>query len=516
MGQKELDIKISCQYNKEDLERNIKEILKIKNFEYTILKKSLDSRRKDKIHWLIRLKVHSNEIRESKSKFLSPETSTLKVPKISVSKEVIIVGTGPAGIFSALYLQRAGFRVTLLERGKDVRQRVKDIEKLEEASVFTENSNYSFGEGGAGTFSDGKLTSRSKHIKKERHYILHEFVRYGAPEEILYLSHPHIGSDKLIPIAENMRHEFQELGGTIHFDCTLEDIQPKEGRLQSVITSQGEIQADLFILATGHSALDTFRMLIGRGVPYRAKNFALGFRMEHSQEMINRIQWGCPSLDGVKAAEYRLTSGAGTLPVYSFCMCPGGKIVPAAAFKESNIVNGMSLYNRDGFFANAALVAGISPALIKETPPSALESMEWLESLEQKFYRETGDYRAPSMTIADFLSSKATGSILPSSYAPGLSPSDLTRLLPESVISSLQEGLKDICRRMPGWENGQLLGLESKTSSPIQVIRDGKSGLCESFENLYICGEASGWSGGIISSASDGLKTAQALALLYQ
>ncbi|MDA3958527.1 NAD(P)/FAD-dependent oxidoreductase [Oceanispirochaeta sp.] len=512
MGRTELDIKVSCNYKGTDLETQIRKNLHIKVFEYTILKKSLDSRRKDRIHWQIRLRVHSNEIRETKRKGNSPSPDRFIIPRINTKSRVIIAGTGPAGIFSALYLQKAGFMVTLLERGRDVRQRAKDIEKLENSSEFTENSNYSFGEGGAGTFSDGKLTSRSKHIKKERQYILEEFVKNGAPEEILYLAHPHIGSDRLVPIAENMRIDFQNHGGQILFDCTLEDIPGTSRKIGSIQTSQGEIQGDYFILATGHSALDTFRMLIHRGVFYKAKNFALGFRMEHSQEQINRIQWGSPSLEGVKAAEYRLTSAAGTLPVYSFCMCPGGKVVPAAAFKGSNIVNGMSFYNRNGPFANAALVAGIPPGLIKENEPSALESLDWLESLEHSFFEETRGYRAPAMTIKDFLSSFSTGTLLPSSYEPGLMASDLTRLLPEGVITSLQEGLRDICRRLPGWDEGQLIGLESKTSSPIQVLRDRDSGLTEGFDNLFVCGEASGWSGGIISSASDGLKTARALA----
>ena len=521
MGQTELDIKVSCDYKEKDLERKIRNSLRIKSFTYSLIKKSLDSRRKDKIHWQIRLKVLSDEIRGSKEKVHHPDPAGLTIPRIFGDKKVIIAGTGPAGIFSALYLQKAGFRVTLLERGQEVRQRAKDIEKLETASEFTENSNYSFGEGGAGTFSDGKLTSRSKHIKKERKYILDEFVKYGAPEEILYLAHPHIGSDRLIPIAENMRRDFQQMGGIIHFDCTVKDIRSKNGRVKCIVTPLGEMVGDDYILATGHSALDTFRMLIHNGLPYKAKNFALGFRMEHSQERINRIQWGCPSLEGVKAAEYRLTSGAGTLPVYSFCMCPGGKVVPAAAFKESNIVNGMSLYERKGTFANAALVAGISPALISQElsitgEPTALESLDWLETLEHNFYKEAGGYKAPAMTIADFLSSSSSGTLLPSSYEPGLMASDLTRLLPETVTDSLREGLKDICRRMPGWDEGQLLGLESKTSSPIQILRDGKSGLCDGFENLFICGEASGWSGGIISSASDGLNTAQALAVKNQ
>jgi len=510
MGFTEIDIKIFTGYTDRDLDRQIRQKLKIKNFRYNIIKKSLDSRRKDRIHWQIRLRVESAELRDSKKGLLSPER--IRVPRIKGSPRVLIVGSGPAGIFSALYLQKAGFSVTLLERGREVQQRALDIMALETQGDFTPDSNYSFGEGGAGTFSDGKLTSRSKHIKKEKLFILEEFVRNGAPDEILYLTHPHIGSDKLIPIAESMRRELQEYGGEIRFECVLKDLEVSSGKVTSISTSEGDMTADYYILATGHSALDTFRMLIDRHIPYIPKNFALGFRMEHTQDRINRIQWGCSQLEGVKAAEYRLTSGSMDIPVYSFCMCPGGKVVPSAAFKMSNIVNGMSCYMRDGQFANAAFVAGISPRLINESEVNALESLAWLESLEQRFYSETGGYRAPSMTIRDFIKDTPTGAVLPSSYEPGLIAADLRSLLPAPVIKALQGGLIDICRRMPGWDEGQLMGLESKTSSPIQVIRNRENGLTEGFDNLFICGEASGWTGGIISSASDGVRTAQALA----
>lgn len=507
MGQIEVSINVSTDYNEKDLEQQIRRKLRVSNLKYRIIKKSLDSRRKDRIHWQIRVLAESPEIKENSSR-PSPAASGLEIPRIQGGPSVLIAGSGPAGIFPALYLQKAGFKVTLLERGKNVDERAADIEKLEKESHFTENSNYSFGEGGAGTFSDGKLTSRSKHIKKERLYILEEFVRHGAPEEILYLAHPHIGSDRLIPVARSMRRELKALGGEIQFNTTVQDLEIKEGTVQAVMTDKGSYKADYFILATGHSALDTFRMLINRGVPYIAKNFALGVRMEHKQETINSIQWGCTSLKGVKAAEYRLTSGKSDLPVYSFCMCPGGKVVPAAAYSGTNIVNGMSYYDRSGPFANAAFVAGVPPELINETGPTALESLEWLESMEQKFYREGRGFKAPAITIKDFLKGENREDLLPSSYEPGLIQANLGRLLPPEIHRALQRGLEDICRRMPGWETGQLMGLESKTSSPIQVLRNRDSGLCDSFRNLFICGEASGWSGGIISSASDGLKTA--------
>ena len=509
MGRKEINIKAETDYTNSDVDQIIRKETGLKSFKWEIIRKSLDSRRKDRIHWQLRLRIESSTLPADDS----PAAPVLVIPRLKSHRRVLIAGSGPAGIFSALYLQKAGLEVTLLERGPEVRVRQRDIQRFEEEGSPSGRGNYSFGEGGAGTFSDGKLTSRSKHIKKERQYILGEFVRHGAPEEILYLAHPHIGSDNLVPIAENMRRRFLEEGGDIRFDTVLEDLIIKDGSLHAVRTDKEELEADYFILATGHSALDSLRMYIRRGVPYRAKNFALGFRMEHPQKLINRIQWGCPGLPGVKAAEYRLTSNTTKLPVYSFCMCPGGKIVPAAPFPERNIVNGMSLYNRDGEFANAAIVAGIAPSLIGNADDDALYSLDWLEKLEETFYREAGNsYRAPAMKISDFIGEKRTGELQPSSYPLGLLAADLGSLLPPNVTESLKEGLKDLSRRLPGWEKGQLLGLESKTSSPVQVLRNRESGLTQGINNLFICGEASGWSGGIISSASDGLKAAVSIA----
>jgi len=507
MGQKEIEITLACGYDDQSLEKAVRRQVRLKHFTYRIIRKSLDSRRKDRIRWQLRLRLDSPELRES----LPEEQTAPEPPRVNSRRRVVVAGSGPTGIFAALYLQSAGLQVILLERGREVRERERDIRRLETAGEFTPDSNYSFGEGGAGTFSDGKLTSRSKHIKREKLYVLQEFVRHGAPEEILYLTHPHIGSDNLIRIAESMRRTFQEAGGEIRFSTTLSDLVRKENRITAAVTDGKEISADYFLLATGHSSFDTYRMLMDRGISFRPKNFALGFRMEHPQELINRIQWGVSSLPGVKAAEYRLTSGRAELPVYTFCMCPGGKVVPAAPYADLNIVNGMSLYKRDGKFANAALVAGITPKLIREEGPAPAECLDWLEALERRFYREAGGYRAPAMTIGDFLAGKQKEPLGPASYEPGLIPADLTRLLPPPVVCALQAGLEDLTRRLDGFGKGQLMGLESKTSSPVQVFRDRESGLVEGTENLFLCGEASGYTGGIISSAADGIRSADAL-----
>ena len=507
-GQKEIDIKLPCGYSERDLNLAVRKQIRIQDFSYKIIRKSLDSRRKDRIHWQIRVLVSSPLLKLPSHDTDCRPVTPLHPRKRQTGKRAVIAGTGPAGIFAALFLQQSGVQVTLLERGQPVEQRKKDIMNLEEKGIFTPDSNYSFGEGGAGTFSDGKLTSRSKHIKREKQYILEEFVRQGAPEEILYLTHPHIGSDNLVRIAANMRKTFQKAGGDILFGCTMTDLDIKDGKVRSVIAEGNDHNCDFAVLATGHSSFDSYRMLIRKGIAFRPKNFALGFRMEHPQELINTIQWGCPALPGVKAAEYRLTSGKAPLPVYTFCMCPGGKVVPAAAYKDQNIVNGMSYYERDGRFANAALVAGISLEKLMGRKIGPLESLDWLESLEKSFFETASGYKAPAMAIRDFLGRKQNIPLKESSYQPGLIPWNLEELIPLAVAESLRTGLEDICRRLPEFDRGQLLGLESKTSSPVQVVRDRGSGLTEGTENLFICGEASGYTGGIISSASDGLKAA--------
>ncbi|MDP2278726.1 MAG: FAD-dependent oxidoreductase, partial [Nitrospirota bacterium] len=274
------------------------------------------------------------------------------------------------------------------------------------------------------------------------------------------------------------------------------------------ITTSGGIEADYFIIAPGHSAYETYRMLIRRGVQFRTKNFAIGSRVEHPQEIINKAQWGRERLPGVKAAEYRLTSqGDGNLPVYTFCMCPGGTVVPAAAYQNTNIVNGMSLYMRDGKFANAACVAEVHPDKLIGREATPEEALDWLGALEQSFYQYSDGFKAPFCSIQNFINRKEPAEIVESSYPLKLKPAALWNLLPAEVSSSIREGLKDFSRKIKGFETGNIMGLESKTSSPIQVLRE-KDSRCAGFENLYIVGEGSGCAGGIISSGADGIKAA--------
>lgn len=503
MGYLEISLKLPTDYTDNQLRQKISQELGIAEFSYQIENKSLDSRKKSSIHWLLRVSVLSEEIK-GEGPLISP---SLNIPYRKRKERVVVVGSGPAGFFSAFVLQKAGFHATLVERGSEVNKRAEGIREFERTGVFNPVCNYAFGEGGAGTFSDGKLTSRSKHISKERQFVLSSYINAGAPEEIAYMAHPHLGSDNLKKIVRNLREEFLNIGGSVLFETIMEDLRIEDGKVVEAVTSSGGIEADNFIIAPGHSAYETYRMLIRRNVKFRTKSFAIGSRVEHSQEIINRAQWGRANLPGVKAAEYRLISHAGSLPVYTFCMCPGGTVVPASAYANTNIVNGMSRYKRNGKFANSACVAGVHPDMLIGREASPEEALDWVEALEQGFYRYAGGFQAPFSGIRDFIDRKEVSGIVETSYPFGLKPADLWDLLPFEVSRSIKEGLKDFSKKVRGFETGIIMGLESKTSSPIQTVRE-KNGLCSGFENLYVAGEGSGCAGGIISSAADGIKAA--------
>ncbi|HBE01787.1 MAG TPA: FAD-dependent oxidoreductase, partial [Spirochaetia bacterium] len=482
----------------------IKKKLSSANFTFSIENMSLDARNKKNIHWETKILIFSEEL---------PGTDLIKQPVLNIeykkrNKKAVIAGSGPAGYFCALVLQKAGFSTTIIERGQNIDKRKISIKNFESGALFNTEGNYAFGEGGAGTFSDGKLTSRSKHISEERKFIFNTYIKAGAPAEIKYLNHPHLGSDHLENIIKNLREEYQSLGGIIKFETCLLDFKSSGGKVNEIITNQGVFSDDLYIIAPGNSAYDTYRMLLKNGVPFRCKNFALGCRVEHEQSLINKAQWGRENIPGLKAAEYRLTSSpGGCLPVYTFCMCPGGKIVYSAAYKNSCTVNGMSNYLRNGIYANAGCVAGINPAQLENRNFSALQILDWLERMEKNFYAHTGSYKIPACTISDFIKHKKSVNLKNTSYPLGLVPAPLWQMLPAEVSKSLKAGLADFSVKIKGFENGLIMGLESKTSSPIQAVRE-KNMLCSGFDNLYISGEGSGYSGGIVSSAADGIKTA--------
>ncbi len=496
------ELKLPINYTYTDILKQLKR-KGAKNVESAnVIRKSLDARKKSNIVWNLKVEINTQEI-----SYTRRAEGALDLPYKDFNKTVIIVGSGPAGIFAGLVLLKSGFTVTILEKGKKVEDRDADIEDLINNGNFRANSNFAFGEGGAGTYSDGKLTSRNKHISKEKDFILSTFINNGAPEEIYSMVHPHIGSDNLKIVAKNMRNQFLDLGGVIHFDTTFITFDSKFGGVTKVETDKGDFDTNYLLLATGHSSFPTYWELIKKGVIFKSKNFAIGFRAEHPQSLINRAQWGQDSIKGLKAAEYRLTSKTDTSSVFSFCMCPGGTIVPAAASAKASVVNGMSNYSRNGEFANAAVVSAFNFSDMLKREVSPLESLDLLQQLEERYFDATGGYSVPGMKITDFINGTSSGNIGNTSYKPGITPYNLEELLPHNIIEPLKQGLKDFSNRLSGYETGNILGLESKTSSPIQAVRD-PNGLCSTYNNLYFAGEGSGWAGGIVSSAADGIKSA--------
>lgn len=504
MGFKILELKLPVGFSEEALRSQIGHLLRVGQFSFQMISQSLDARNKRNIHWLIQVGVTSDEL--PGDKWQLPEL--IEIPYKKRNKRIFVLGSGPAGFFAAFVLQKAGFQTTIVERGAEVEKRSTLLKQFEKTGEFSPIANYSFGEGGAGTFSDGKLTSRSKHISKERAFFLQTYVEAGAPAEIAWLAHPHVGSDNLRKVVTTLRNQYLQTGGSILFETMLTDLVPEKGKVLEAITTADSFLGDYFIMAPGHSAYETYRMLMNRGVVFRLKNFALGSRAEHPQELINKAQWGTEKLAGVKAAEYRLTSpGSDNIPVYSFCMCPGGVVVPATSYEGQNSVNGMSFYRRAGRYANASCVAGIHPTRLSNSISSPLDALAWVEDLEKTFYRFSNGYRAPATTINDFLKGSEAGILPASSYPLGLVQAPLWTMLPKSIVVALRQGLKDFAQKLKGYDQGILLGLESKTSSPIQVLRN-KNGLCEGFDNLFMAGEGSGYAGGIVSSAADGIRIA--------
>ena len=499
---KELELRLHTDFTDQDIRKLIGKKLHVRQFNYEILKQSLDARKKPNVYWLLRIRVFSKELKGD----IFRGEQRLEIPYIKRNVRVIVIGSGPAGFFAAYVLQQAGFKVTIIEKGPKVDQRASDIISFEAGGDFKNHSNYCHGEGGAGTFSDGKLTSRTKGISLEKQFVFESYVNAGAPAEIQYLAKPHIGSDNLRVIIRNLRKKFENLGGKIQFDTEVQGLEISGKSCNGVMTNNGPVPCDLLIVAPGHSSYQTYRMLNRNGIRFRSKPFAIGVRVEHPQELINRSQWLSPKLPGVKAAEYKLTYTASNgVSVYSFCMCPGGKVIPSAPAGQQNIVNGVSDYARKSPFANAAVVAGIDLGKVLNEEFSLEKSLHWLEELEKKVFSLTGSYKVPGNRIEDFIVGKVSQKIPPNSYPFDVFPFDFSELLPPETIQSLREGLINFPGKVKGFETGIMLGLESKTSSPVQVIRDDHR-RCEGFENIFIVGEGSGYAGGITSSAVDGVK----------
>jgi uncharacterized FAD-dependent dehydrogenase len=471
-----------------------------------ITRKSIDARKKN-IHINISFQVFIGEDPSS------PIENTFTYQHVEKKTEVIVIGAGPAGLFASLRLIELGYRPVLLERGKPVGERHFDIDLLESNHILNKDSNYCFGEGGAGTFSDGKLYTRSKkHGDTNR--IIEILYLHGADESILYEAHPHIGSDKLPGVVSRIRNTIIEAGGTICFNSRVTDLKQNDEKITHVITEKGEkISGRAFIFATGHSARDVYFLLNSKGINLEAKPFAMGIRVEHPQELIDSIQYHNNKDKYLPAATYNLVEQVNGRGVYSFCMCPGGQIIPSATSDFEIVVNGMSVSKRNSPFANAGIVVQVTSDDYKfYQNMQGLAGLRLQELFEQKAYRQvhTGQ-RAPAQRLTDFVSNRVSQNLPVCSYLPGIIPSPLHEWLPDFIKRSLQEGFKKFDTTMRGFlsRDAVIVGVESRTSSPVRLSRDPETGNHVRILNLFPAGEGAGYAGGIVSSAIDGENAAE-------
>ena len=478
---------------------------------FEIKKKSLDARDKNAIKYVYTIAF--SDASQPPQKRELEKLPPLKMPE----KPVLIAGAGPAGLFCALRLLERGIKPVLVERGAPVDEREQSIQAFFKTRSLNVESNVQFGEGGAGTFSDGKLNTQT-HSPLNRE-VLETFVRFGAPKEILWLQKPHIGSDNLKKVVKTMREFILSQGGEIHFHTKLSDLEIKDDTLLSVTlknvktgeTRKQEISA--LSLAVGHSARDTFETLSKKGVAMRAKDFAVGVRIEHLQEKIGLSQYG-KAYSMLPAADYKLVSHASERAVFTFCMCPGGYVMPATSEENAVVTNGMSNYARNGKNANAALIAQVRAEEFGGDFP--LAGVEYQRKLERAAYIAGGNtYAAPAQRVEDFLAGKESvsfGEVFPT-YAAGTTLCDLRAVLPKQVTDALKTALPDMNRRLNGFAHPDALltGVETRTSSPLRIVRDEKTLQSLSTKNLYPCGEGAGYAGGITSSAADGIRVADAI-----
>ena len=479
------------------------------DFTLKVLRKSIDAR-KPKVYFNYKLEVYINEKPPLKAAF------TFDYKDVATAKEIHIIGFGPAGMWAALHCLELGFKPIVLERGKNVKERRRDLKAINQEHIVNENSNYCFGEGGAGTYSDGKLYTRSLKRGDVRR-IFESLVHHGATEEILVDAHPHIGTNKLPKVVQNIRETILKHGGEIHFESKLVDFTIKNNRLQAIQLQNGiEMKVNRVILATGHSARDIFYLFDQKKNALKAKSFAMGVRVEHPQHIIDSIQYHCKGdrNELLPAASYSLVQQVKNRGVYSFCMCPGGFIVPAATAPGEVVVNGMSPSKRNNPYANSGIVVEIDVDvdIHKYEKFGALKGLEYQKNLERLAFTSGGRSQiAPAQRLTDFVEGKLSSDLNATSYQPGLKSAPLHSLLPKLIGSRLRTGFAAFGKKMRGYYTAEanIVGVESRTSSPVTIPRKENLEHPE-IEGLFPCGEGGGYAGGIVSAAMDGERCAEA------
>ena len=491
------DLRLAVDHSPAQLQKKIEKASGIRSAQWRILRRAIDARKQPVCYCYTIEAVEQGKFFE--------ERKPLEIPKSTLTKRPIIIGSGPAGLFAAWILAKAGVAPLILERGKPVEQRQKDVEIFQKFGILNPESNVQFGEGGAGTFSDGKLNS-GIHSPLCR-AVLETFAAHGAPAEILFDAKPHIGTDQLRHVVRSMRQEIIALGGEFHFEEKAEELIIENGQLVGVV-GKARYDTDHLILAIGHSARDTFEMLLQKGVPMAPKAFSVGARIEHLQGWLNQQQYGADARF-LGAADYKLscrtTDGRG---VYTFCMCPGGQVIAAANEMGGIVTNGMSFHARDGKNCNSALLVAVTPADYGTDHP--LNGVRFQQQLERAAYEAVSGYRAPAQRLEDFLQNRPTaafGSVAPT-YLPGVTPTNLRAILPAFIGDAMAEAIPLLNRRLHGFAvpDAVLTGPETRSSSPITILRD--EGHQSIIRGLYPCGEGAGYAGGIMSAAVDGIRCA--------
>ena len=514
------DITLPPRHSVSQLSFEAAQLLRVSNStirKVKIVRRSIDARKKPdvKYNYTIDVQVSGNEekiLRNSRCKkaSIAPWTGyKVKPLKNPDAKRPVVVGFGPAGMFAALVLAMAGARPIVLERGEDAESRHEKVQRFWQTGELDPRSNVQFGEGGAGTFSDGKLNTGVNNPRIP--WVLEQFVLAGASEDILYDAKPHMGTDVLLHVVQHIRNKIISLGGEVRFNAQVTGLKTENDTLTGVELEDGTvIDCDHCILAIGHSARDTFRMLHETGIPMEPKAFSMGVRIEHKQSMVDMAQYGQLSPD-LPPADYKLVSHQEDATIYTFCMCPGGYVVAAASEEGGVVTNGMSFSDRSGENANAAVLVTVQP---KDFPyPGALGGVRWQREIEEKAYQLSGGYQAPAQLFGDFLAGRAStgpGEVRPT-YLPGVHWCDLHQVLPQCITDNLKKGITDMDRKLKGFASADavLTGPETRSSSPVRILRDESKQA--RLTGLYPAGEGAGYAGGIMSAAVDGMETAEAV-----